>query len=106
MTIRGAPSSNCPMAPGTMYPTLSMSRTAKVAPPSKDIAGRFGVQCLPVNCLELTEESITYIIKSILYEFPLREMRCFYPSQLRQQLHQVSIVRHGETRLSGQGLIE
>ena len=35
MTMRGAPSSNCPMAPLTMYPTLSMSRTAKRAPPSR-----------------------------------------------------------------------
>ena len=47
---------------------------------SRDIESRFGVQCLPVNCLELTEEAITYIIKSILYEFPLREMRIFLPA--------------------------
>ena len=32
MTIRGARSSNCPTAPGTMYPTQSMSRTEKEVP--------------------------------------------------------------------------
>lgn len=47
---------------------------------SKDISSRFGVQCLPVNCLELGEEAITYIIKSLLYEFPLREMRLYLPA--------------------------
>ena len=47
---------------------------------SRDIADRFGVQCLPVNCLELGEEAITYILKSILYEFPLRELRIFLPA--------------------------
>ncbi len=47
---------------------------------SKDISSRFGVQCLPVNCLELGEEAITYIIKSLLYEFPLREMRLHLPA--------------------------
>ena len=47
---------------------------------SRDIESRFSVRCLPVNCLELTEESITHIIKSLLYEFPLREMRFFLPA--------------------------
>ena len=47
---------------------------------SRDIESRFGVRCLPVNCLELGEEAISYIIKSILYEFPLREMRVYLPA--------------------------
>ena len=55
-------------------------RGSRAASISRDIESRFGVQCLPVNCLELTEESITYIIKSILYEFPLREMRFYLPA--------------------------
>ena len=53
------------------------SRAVNIA---KDIESRFSVRCLPVNCLELTEESITSIIKSILYEFPLREMQIFLPA--------------------------
>ncbi len=47
---------------------------------AKDIERRLSVRCLPVNCLELDEESITGIIKSILYEFPLREMRFTLPA--------------------------
>ena len=54
-------------------------KSGSAAAISEDIKSRYGVQCLPVNCLELTEEAITYIIKSILYEFPLREMRFFLP---------------------------
>jgi len=52
-------------------------RTQTIA---RDMESRYGVRCLPVNCLELTEESITAIIKSILYEFPLQEMRFFLPA--------------------------
>ena len=47
---------------------------------SRELEGRYGVRCLPVNCLELTEESITDIIKSLLYEFPLREMQIYLPA--------------------------
>ena len=38
---------------------------------SRDIASRYGVICLPVNCLELTEESVGDILKAVLYEFPM-----------------------------------
>ena len=74
---------------------------------SRDIESRFGVQCLPVNCLELTEESITYIIKSILYEFPLREMRIFLPAwvdalpvdhPIKQAVY--GVVREGGSRMA------
>lgn len=47
---------------------------------AKDLEARLNVRCIPVNCLELTEESITAIIKSILYEFPLRELRLTLPA--------------------------
>ena len=47
---------------------------------ARDIESRFGVRCLPVNCLELGEEAIVGIIKSLLFEFPLREMRFFLPA--------------------------
>ena len=74
---------------------------------SRDIESRFGVQCLPVNCLELTEEAITYIIKSILYEFPLREMRIFLPAwvdalpvdhPIKQAVY--GVVREGGSRMA------
>ena len=79
------------------------SRAASI---SRDISSRFGVQCLPVNCLELGEEAITYIIKSILYEFPLREMRFFLPRwvdalpmshPIRQAVY--GVVRQGGERM-------
>ena len=47
---------------------------------ARDMESRFGVRCLPVNCLELGEETIVGIIKSLLFEFPLREMRFFLPA--------------------------
>lgn len=46
---------------------------------AREIEGRYGVRCVPVNCLELGEEAISAILKSILYEFPLREMSVFLP---------------------------
>lgn len=47
---------------------------------AKEIEERYGVRCVPVNCLELGEEAIGAILKSILYEFPLREMSVFLPA--------------------------
>ena len=73
---------------------------------SRDIESRFGVRCLPVNCLELGEEAITYIIKSILYEFPLREMQVYLPAwvdalpmshPIRQTVY--GVVRSGGERM-------
>ena len=73
---------------------------------SRDIESRFGVRCLPVNCLELGEEAITYIIKSILYEFPLREMQVYLPAwvdalpmshPIRQSVY--GVVRSGGERM-------
>jgi len=46
---------------------------------SRDIASRYGVICLPVNCLELTEESVGDILKAVLYEFPMQELDLFLP---------------------------
>ena len=47
---------------------------------SADIAARYGVSCLPVNCLELEEQDVSQIIQSVLYEFPLQELELFLPS--------------------------
>jgi stage IV sporulation protein A len=44
-----------------------------------DISRRHGVSCMTVNCLELKEQDITNIIKTVLYEFPLSEMGVFLP---------------------------
>lgn len=46
---------------------------------SRDIASRYEVNCLPVNCLELNEESVGEILRAVLYEFPMRELDLFLP---------------------------
>ncbi len=45
-----------------------------------DITSRYEVSCLPVNCLELEEQDVSEIIRSVLYEFPLQELELFLPS--------------------------
>jgi stage IV sporulation protein A len=47
---------------------------------AKDISSRYGVSCLPVNCLTLDEEDVSSIIRAVLYEFPLKEMDLYLPS--------------------------
>ena len=46
---------------------------------AKDIASRYEVNCMPVNCLELDEEAVSSILKAVLYEFPLQELDLFLP---------------------------
>ena len=45
----------------------------------EEISSRYGVTCMAVNCLELKEQDITEIIKSVLFEFPLCEMGIYLP---------------------------
>jgi len=44
-----------------------------------DISKRYQVNCMPVNCLELSETDITDLIRGVLYEFPLQELDLFLP---------------------------
>ena len=44
-----------------------------------DIAQRHDVTCVTVNCLELGREAIHDLLKSVLYEFPLKELDLFLP---------------------------
>ena len=46
---------------------------------AKDIAERFDVKCLRVNCLTLGEENIREILSSVLEEFPLKALGVFLP---------------------------
>ncbi|MBR0282879.1 MAG: stage IV sporulation protein A [Oscillibacter sp.] len=45
-----------------------------------DIARRHEVNCTPVNCLELSEEATADILRGVLYEFPMQELRLFLPA--------------------------
>ncbi|MGE4277883.1 MAG: stage IV sporulation protein A [Lawsonibacter sp.] len=44
-----------------------------------DIAQRHDVTCVAVNCLELDRDQINDLLKSVLYEFPLKELDLFLP---------------------------
>ncbi len=41
---------------------------------------KYGVSVMPVNCIEMSESEITEILRRLLYEFPLTEIKvCFAP---------------------------
>ncbi|WP_294473534.1 stage IV sporulation protein A [uncultured Intestinimonas sp.] len=44
-----------------------------------DLASRYDVTCMVVNCLQLKEEDVAGIIKAVLYEFPLKELDLSLP---------------------------
>lgn len=46
-------------------------RAAAIAAETEE---KFGVRCVPVNCLTLTEEDISGLIRDLLYQFPLQEL--------------------------------
>ena len=46
---------------------------------ARDIASRYEVKCVPVNCLTLGEEDVAAILKAVLYEFPMQELDLYLP---------------------------
>lgn len=44
-----------------------------------DIAERYQVTCLAVNCLTLDEDTVTEIIRGVLHEFPMKQINLFLP---------------------------
>jgi len=54
-------------------------RSERAVAISKDIASRYTVNCMPVNCLELGEQDVAEILKAVLYEFPMQELDLFLP---------------------------
>ena len=45
-----------------------------------EIGEKYGVCCVPVNCLSITEAEMAEILKDLLYEFPLQELDLYLPS--------------------------
>ena len=45
----------------------------------RDIASRYEVNCMAVNCLVLEEKDVAAILKAVLYEFPMQELDLFLP---------------------------
>ena len=57
-----------------MYPD---SEEAKLT--AAELGEKYGVTVLPINCLELTEDTIKDILCKMLYEFPVKEICISYP---------------------------
>lgn len=47
-----------------------------------DMEEAYGVPVIPVNCIDMSENDIREILKNVLYEFPLREIRLQMPGWL------------------------
>lgn len=47
---------------------------------ANSLTGEYGAKCLPVNCLELDEDGVADILKSVLYEFPVSRFSVYMPS--------------------------
>jgi len=45
----------------------------------KEISARYQVPVMPVNCAQLKQEDIAMIMESVLYEFPVKELKFFLP---------------------------
>ena len=54
--------------------------SAEVKKLAADLTEEYGVSVLPISCLDLDEENITDILRSILYEFPVKEIKVSLPS--------------------------
>lgn len=48
----------------------------------REISENYGVRCLRVNCLQLDEDGISEIIRSVLEEFPLKSVGIYLPEWL------------------------
>lgn len=49
---------------------------------AQELTEKYGVQCMPVNCMELNEHEISGIIQAVLEEFPLKSLGVFLPEWL------------------------
>lgn len=47
---------------------------------TKQLSDRYGVSCMCVNCLELTEDDIGAVLRTVLNEFPFTEVGFYMPS--------------------------
>ncbi len=47
-----------------------------------ELAQKYGVPVIPVNCMELTEDMIQRVLSQVLFEFPVREIRFEMPKWL------------------------
>lgn len=70
-------------ATGKPYTILLNTRTPEAEETQflcQELADRYGAPVLPVNCAEMTAESVHEIMRTILYEFPITEITFKIPS--------------------------
>lgn len=56
--------------------------TEQAAALAAEIEGRYQVRCLPVNCLQMGEDDISGILRSVMEEFPLKSLGIYLPEWL------------------------
>ncbi|MBR4098431.1 MAG: stage IV sporulation protein A [Clostridium sp.] len=83
------------------YPNSDRARAIRA-----DIAQRYDVTCVACNCLELGEEEISGLLKSVLYEFPIKELDLFLPPWVDTlpQDHPIKSALYGAIRAGAKGL--
>ena len=71
---------------------------------ARDISQRYGVSCLPVNCLLLDDEAVGGILRAVLYEFPLTELRLYLPRWVEalDAQHPIKLALYRSVRESAQ----
>lgn len=47
---------------------------------AKKLSAKYGVACIPVNCMTLDGDTISEILKTVLYEFPVKEFAFDLPA--------------------------
>lgn len=47
---------------------------------ANQLSEQYGASCIPVNCLELGEEDVSQIIKTVLFEFSVRSINIYLPA--------------------------
>lgn len=57
----------------------ALPESPRAAALRQEIAEKYDVTCMAVNCMELDEKDITDIIKGVLFEFPVCEIGIFLP---------------------------
>lgn len=57
-------------------------KSASCAALAKEIAQKYAVRCIPVDCMHMTEDDIGAILSSALEEFPLKAVYVFLPDWL------------------------
>ena len=49
-----------------------------------ELSEKYGVSVVAVNCMELSEDEIKDILSTLLYEFPIKEMKLSFPKWISQ----------------------